>query len=138
MNVAFFLKPKQEVAYIYDDFTLRQTVEKMKVCGYTAIPVITREGKYAGTVSDGDILWAALKIDEGNSTGSVIRAMEKYPVTRIIKTDRYKSVNFTADIEKLFSIVLNQNFVPVTDDTGSFSGIVTRSSVMHYFMTNPG
>ena len=30
MNVLRFLTPKSNVAYIYDDFTLRQTLEKME------------------------------------------------------------------------------------------------------------
>ena len=32
-------------------------LEKMHAHGYTAIPVITRDGKYIGTVSEGDFLW---------------------------------------------------------------------------------
>lgn len=28
MNLLFFLTPKQDVLYIYEDFTLRQTLEK--------------------------------------------------------------------------------------------------------------
>ena len=30
MNILFFITPKSEVAYIYDDFSLRQALEKMK------------------------------------------------------------------------------------------------------------
>ena len=47
MNLAFLLTPKADVAYIYDDFTLRQVLEKMEHHGYTAIPIINREGEYA-------------------------------------------------------------------------------------------
>ena len=56
MNVLFFLKPKLSVAYIYDTNTVRQGLEKMKHYGYTAIPVIDREGHYVGTVTEGDFL----------------------------------------------------------------------------------
>ena len=28
MNILFFLSPKQDLMYVYDDFTLRQTLEK--------------------------------------------------------------------------------------------------------------
>lgn len=27
MNILFFLSPKQDLMYVYDDFTLRQTLE---------------------------------------------------------------------------------------------------------------
>ena len=58
MNVLFFLTPKSKVAYIYDDFTLRQTLEKMEYHRYSAVPLLTREGKYVGTITEGDLLWS--------------------------------------------------------------------------------
>ena len=42
MNVLFFLKPKSEVAYLYEDYSLRQALEKMEYHRYTAIPIISR------------------------------------------------------------------------------------------------
>ena len=44
MNVLFFLRPKVSTAYIYYDNTLRQGLEKLRHYGYTAIPVIDRDG----------------------------------------------------------------------------------------------
>ena len=66
MNIAYFLLPKNRVAYLYDDYTFRQGLEKMRHHGYTAIPVISRDGKYVGTVSEGDFLWRLLS-DERDS-----------------------------------------------------------------------
>lgn len=60
MNIAYFLLPKSRIAYLYDDFTIRQGLEKMRNRGYTAIPIITRDGRYVGTVSEGDFLWRLL------------------------------------------------------------------------------
>ena len=51
MNVLFFLKPKGELAYIYDDCSLRQGLEKLERSGFTAIPMIDREGNVYGYVS---------------------------------------------------------------------------------------
>ena len=31
MNILFFLSPKQDLMYVYDDFTLRQTLEKLSL-----------------------------------------------------------------------------------------------------------
>ena len=31
MNILFFLSPKQDLMYVYDDFTLRQTLEKWEI-----------------------------------------------------------------------------------------------------------
>ena len=56
MNVLRFLTPKSNVAYIYDDFTLRQTLEKMEFHRYSAIPIINRAGEYVGTLTEGDLI----------------------------------------------------------------------------------
>lgn len=58
MNVLFFLTPKSQVAYIYDDFTIRQTLEKMEFHRYSAIPILNRKEGYVGTLTEGDLLWA--------------------------------------------------------------------------------
>lgn len=42
MNLLFFLTPKQDVLYIYEDFTLRQTLEKWSNQRYATIPVLKR------------------------------------------------------------------------------------------------
>ena len=57
MNIFFFLKPKNEVAYIYDYATLRQVLETMEYHKYASIPMLNREGEYVGTITEGDILW---------------------------------------------------------------------------------
>lgn len=57
MNILFFLKPKSEVAYLYDDFSVRQALERMEYHRYTSIPVINREGEYVGSITEGDLLW---------------------------------------------------------------------------------
>ena len=53
MNILFFLTPKQDVAFIYDDFTVRQTLEKMEHHRYSSIPILNRKGEYVGTITEG-------------------------------------------------------------------------------------
>ena len=128
MNVLFFLTPKSKVAYIYDDFTMRQTLEKMEYHRYSAVPLLTREGKYVGTITEGDLLWSiknkySLNFKEAESTPimEIPRRMDNLPVTA------------DTEVEDLIIKALNQNFVPVTDDRGMFIGIVTRKDIMRYF-----
>lgn len=64
MNLLFFLTPKQDVLYIYEDFTLRQTLEKWSNQRYATIPVLKRNGEYVGSITEGDILWG-MKICTG-------------------------------------------------------------------------
>ena len=60
MNILSLLMPKTLVAYIEEDDTIRQGLEKMRAHGYTAIPVLSKDGHYMGTVSEGDFLWHML------------------------------------------------------------------------------
>ena len=57
MNILLFLTPKKDVAYLFDDFTIRQALEKMEYHRYSAIPIINRKGEYVGTLTEGDVLW---------------------------------------------------------------------------------
>ena len=45
------------MSHIFNDDTLRQVVEKMEFHGYSAIPLLDKEGKYIGTITEGDLLW---------------------------------------------------------------------------------
>ena len=57
-NILFFLLPKAMCAYLYDDYTVRQALEKMEAAGYQALPILNRRGEYRGTLTEGDLLWA--------------------------------------------------------------------------------
>ena len=63
MNILFFLKPKSELAYIYDYHTLRQAMEIMEYHKYSSVPIIDREGKYIGTNTRGDLLWGLKELN---------------------------------------------------------------------------
>ncbi len=128
MNILYLLKIKNEISYIYDDNTIRQGLEKMKSHGYTAIPVITRDGDYVGTISEGDFLWHIL----GHNGG--IRTEEEHSVREIIRKDFMPPVRVSATVEELIESATNQNFVPVVDDRNKFIGIVTRRDIIMYFI----
>ena len=131
LNIAYFLLPKYSVAYLYDDCTFRQGLEKMRHHGYTAIPVISRDGKYVSTVSEGDFLWRIL---EGDSQSVfTMKDMERLKVRDILRGNNYPPVPITATMEALLHSAMNQNFIPVVDDLGNFTGIVTRKDIIRYF-----
>lgn len=128
MNVLFFLTPKEDVAYIYHDYTVRQALEKMKYYHYTAIPMIDREGHYMGTVTEGDFLWGMLE------HGAVDwKDAENYELSDLTLRRNNQAVQLDADIEDLLQLALQQNFVPVVDAHQIFIGIVTRKDILQYF-----
>ena len=129
MNLLFFLTPKQDVLYIYEDFTLRQTLEKWVNQRYATIPVLRRNGEYLGTMTEGDLLWGIK-----NTHGLDLESSEEVPISSFARRRDYKAVPVTTSMNELFSAVLDQNFVPVVDDRNVFIGLVRRSSVMQYFL----
>ena len=132
MNIAYFLLPKVSVAYLYDDFTFRQGLEKMRRNKYTAIPVITREGQYAGTVSEGDFLWRLLDDRMALRSGFETNP-DNLRIRDILEVNSYRPVRITVTMEELMNSALNQNFIPVVDDMDHFIGIVTRKDIIRYF-----
>ena len=127
MNILKLLKPKAIIDYVYEDFTVRQAIEKMRNHGFTAVPVVAREGGYVKTLAEGDILWFML---DNNITD--IKELEKYSVSNIPKRVKSRPVYIYSTIEDLILISMNQNFVPVIDDRDMFIGIVTRSDILKY------
>lgn len=138
MNVAYFLTPKCETAYLYDDYSLRQGLEKMKYHGYTALPVIDREGHYVGTISEGDFLWYLVKGEYRDVEQIDVRGLEYTKIKDVVIMQKYPSVSATSDVEELFGLALNQNFVPVVDGRGLFMGIVTRRKLISHFYETCG
>ena len=128
MNILFFLTPKSDVAYISEDDTLRQALEKMEHHKYSAVPIVSKKGRYIGTLTEGDLLWGIKNQFDLN-----LREAEKVPVTAIRRRCDNLPVKADADMEDLVDKALNQNFVPVLDDQRYFIGIITRKDIIKYF-----
>ncbi len=125
MNILLLLTPKREVAYIFDDFSLRQALEKMEFHRYSAIPILNHEGGYIGTLTEGDILWF-LKNNEQLS----LKKAQETPVSRIPRLRDNFAVKITTNFDDLVAKSINQNFIPVLDDQELFIGIVTRKDII--------
>ncbi len=130
MNILFFLTPKENVAHIDDKDTLRQALEKMEHRGYAALPILTQDGKYIGTVTEGDLLWH-LK----NQNFPDLKEMEEISVIDVKRRRDNEAVNISISMDGLVDKITNQNFVPVVDDNNVFIGIITRKDVILY-LTN--
>lgn len=127
MNLLFFLTPKASCSYLYSDFTLRQALERMSHSGFTALPILTREGEYCGTLTEGDLLWAIRDL-----CCMDLRETEEHNIMAIAHHRENQPVAVSTDMRDLLLKATDQNFVPVVDDYGSFIGIVTRRSIMRY------
>ena len=127
MNIMRFLTPKSKVAYLDSAATVRNGFEKMTYHKYRAIPVVSSDGIYVGTVTEGDLLRSML-----NHGGNDMREHEKVCIKDVVREGWNPAVSITCTVDQLFHRVSEQNFVPVVDDRGVFIGIVTRKAVITF------
>ena len=127
-NILFFLTPKAMCAFVYDDYTVRQALEKMESAGYAALPILSKHGEYRGTLTEGDLLWA-LK----NMCYMDMRQAEARRIMEITRRKDNVPVRVTTGMQNLVQRASAQNFVPVVDDKDTFIGIITRQDIIRYF-----
>jgi len=116
-------------AYLYDDYTVRQALEKMETAGYTALPILNRRGEYRGTISEGDVLWAMK-----NLCNMDMRMAEAHRIMEISRRKDNVPVRVTTSMHELVERSVTQNFVPVVDDKDTFIGLITRKAIISYCM----
>ena len=126
-NILFFLTPKAMCAFLHDDYTMRQALEKMEQAGYAALPILNPQGEYVGTLTEGDLLWAIK-----NMCSMDMRQTEIQKIMSISLRKDNVPVRVTTSMQELVERASYQNFVPVVDDKNTFIGIVTRRAIIKY------
>ena len=127
MNISFFLLPKHEVVWVPAEATMRQAFQRMEETGYTAIPVLSHDGSYAGTITEGDLLRYVMHV-----SGDAGTATERVRLADVPLRAKITAVSIEANVEELFDRAIGQNFVPVQDSRGAFIGIVRRREILEY------
>ena len=127
MNILFFLTPKSQVKFIDDTMSVRQALEVMDYYRYSTIPLLTKDGKLVGTISEGDLLFY-LK----NHPFKELSDFDDHKVLEVKRHKDYLPIKVDIEMSELISNAVNQNFVPVIDDQMNFIGIVTRKSIINY------
>lgn len=127
MNILFFLTPKVEVVSVCDKDNVKQVLETLEEHKFSSVPILNEDGNYLGTVKEGDLLWylnSKKTFDE--------KTLEETNIMDIPRRLTNETVRVSANVEDLFHILINQNFVPVIDDSNIFIGIVKRRDVISY------
>ncbi|MBY0010691.1 CBS domain-containing protein [Paenibacillus typhae] len=131
MEISAFLLPKDQVAYITSSISMLEAMEQLEQHYYSAIPIIDHEGKYVGTLAEGDLLWK-LK----NTPGLSFDNMREVKVSDIQRHVHNESVYIKAQMEDMLTLAADQNFVPVVDSEGVFLGIIRRKDIIEYYTRN--
>lgn len=125
MTALTLLKSKDEVTYLFGDYTIRQGLEKMKFHGYTALPVLTSNGIFIGCISVSDFLWYL--VDHN------LKEAEETSILNIINPTLNPAVTIHVTMDELLDRAKEQNFIPVIDDRHVFIGMITRRDIIEYF-----
>ncbi len=129
MNILFFLTPKSYIKVIEETMSIRQVLEIFEHYRYSTLAIIDKNGKYLSTISEGDLLYYLknnLKFD--------LRSYENINILEVPTYRPYKAISILEEMDALIIKAMDQNFVPVIDDKGSFIGIITRKSIIKYLM----
>lgn len=119
--------PKSQVCYAEDHWSLRQVAEKMIANDLTSIPVLSRDGKYVGTISEGD-LFRFIKLKANMN----YKEAESTPIRSLHHEREVEPIRFDAEMKDLVGLAGKQNFVPVLDEKNILMGIVTRKAIIGY------
>jgi CBS domain-containing protein len=129
MNIAFFLLPKDQTIYLNETNTMRQALERMEYHRFTAVPILDGEGRYVGTLTEGDLLWhlkSTPKLTFDNC--------HRVPISDIPKRMNVEPIRIYGVVEDLYTKAVHQNFVPVIDDQDIFIGIIRRSDIINHLL----
>lgn len=107
--------------------SVRQAMEKMEYHRYQCLPVLNADGEYSGVVTEGDLLWAIKNHNEFS-----LQDAEKMPLSDVPRHFVYDAIPVDTDMDSVINTAYRQSFVPVTDDTGAFIGIIRRADIIHY------
>lgn len=127
MNILFFLTPKAEVDFVYNDERIADVLEKLDIHGYNAIPVISRKGKYLGSISAVDIVNHMRK-----HSNLAIDFISEIKVSEITRKKDNSPVYANAKMEALVTKALIESYVPVIDDKKIFIGIIKRRDIFEF------
>lgn len=131
MEIRSFLLPKSDVAYISSTASMLEALELLEIHAYSAIPIIDAQGKYVGTLSEGDLLWKLKHNPQLNFSN-----IDQIAVKDIKKRIFNECVSLNEQMEDMLTLAADQNFVPVVDDEGIFLGIIRRKDIIAYYNQN--
>lgn len=131
LNILFFLTPKSKIRCVDETMSIRQVLEIFEHYRYQVIPLLSKDGRYLKSISEGDLLYYIK-----NNLKFNIKEYETHNILEVPINRDYKEINVLEDIPYLLFLLKDQNYVPVVDDKSSFIGIITRKSIMEYLIKN--
>ena len=130
-SIISLLTPKKGTDYLFSGTSLRNALEKFKIHKFSAVPIIGEDGAYIRTISEGDLLRYITNLPNFN-----ISLAEKICIDEVESYRPYQALNIESSIIEVFSLSLQQNFIPLVDDRGLYIGIIKRKEILEYLFEN--
>ena len=130
MNIFNYLTPKSETFFIDSNSTIRQALEKFDYHKFSIVPLLDPDGRYVGTLSEGDLL----RYIKNHKDFDVSEA-EDTTVDNIEHFRPYKYLTIASNISEVYLLSLEQNFIPIVDDRMMYIGIIKRKDIIKFIFT---
>lgn len=128
-NILFLLVPKKDVVFLPTNCSVEFALDVMEKNAYSAIPVINDKGKYVGTITEGDLLWAMR-----NNPGLTFETANRFAIKDVQRNRKVQPAGINEPLEHIVELSKSQNFVPIMDDNGVFIGLITRQEVIDFLL----
>ncbi|MCD2256791.1 cyclic-di-AMP-binding protein CbpB [Agrilactobacillus fermenti] len=123
-NKRHFLIPASQVATVQVDNSLTHAFMVLSKLGYSRIPVVRDDAKFAGELSMPMITEQMLKLDEIDTS-----CLDQMTVADVMD-ETVNTVNNPYDLEEIMHLLVDDNFLPVVSEAQDFVGIITRREMM--------
>lgn len=123
-NRKHFMIPGDMVASVSADNSLRHAFLLLTKVRYAKIPVLDNDDHFLGLLSLAMITEPMLGLDDVS-----LAPLDQLCVKDVMQTD-VVTVADPYDVENILHLLIDNPFLPVVQDDGVFTGIVTRREVM--------
>ncbi len=126
MKAKELLTPKSKLTTLYSDMNIKQALDIIIKSGLTGVPVLERESKrYLYSISTSALLKKVTESKDLEKTYG--EPLASVPLERMSL-----AASVDSEVQGLIYLIVNQNFVPIVDNSGVFQGIVTRKAIINY------
>ena len=122
-NTSSIVTKNNNISMVFYNNSLAHAILVLKESNYMSTPVLNYDKKFIGLISINKI-YKSLDLD--NFTMEVL---ETEIVGDHLDT-HYAIVREDFDLEEIFKLLINYNFINVVDDNGIYKGMITRSAVL--------
>lgn len=118
--------PIEKVAHVQKNNSLEHALLVLVKSGYTAIPVLDTDSKLYGVISKALILDSILGLERIE-----LDRLHSFKVSDVMEA-KVATMKISDTFAKALAISINNPFICMTDNNGSFKGILTRRSLLVY------